>query len=136
MTTIAIIPEFGDRSHDLPTRYRAICGEQQAVGETPGQALDQIEQQLRDLEIGRESATAIILHRTQGDRFFSREQQEKLQDLMTEFQGSLATGEPLPGNTQQALNNLVEMEWEAAIKHSQNLLQQIQSEPNQSDRMS
>lgn len=74
MTTIAIIPESGQT-----TKYRAICGQQQAVGATPGQALDQIQQQLNDLGIVRDSATAVILYRTPGDRFFSREQQDQLQ---------------------------------------------------------
>ena len=129
MTAISIIPESGET-----TKYRAICGQQQAVGATPGQALDQIQQQLNELGMVRESATAVILHRTRGDRFFDRKQQEQLQHLMTKFQGSVATGEALPANTQQELNRLAEMEWEAAIQHSQNLLQEIQGEPNPSDR--
>lgn len=124
MTTIAIIPESDDRT----AKYRAICGSKQAIGATPGQALDNIEQQLNDAGIVRDSATAIILHRTRGDRFFPAEQHEKLQDLMARFHETSATGNALSDSDRKELDRLAELELEAAIQRSQSLLQQIQSD--------
>lgn len=132
MTTIAIIPESGDRS----AKYRAICGQQQALGSTPGQALDNMEQQLKEAGLSQDSTTAIILHRTQSDRFFSQEQQEKLKSLMTQFHDSLMTGEPLPIQTKQELDRLAEIELEATIQRSQDIFQHLQREQNSTDRIS
>ncbi|WP_204105778.1 MULTISPECIES: hypothetical protein [Spirulina sp. CCY15215] len=124
MTTIAIIPESDDRT----AKYRAICGQKQAIGSTPGQALDNIEQQLNDAGIVRDSATAIILHRTQSDRFFPSQQHKKLQDLMARFHETSATRNALSDGDRQELDRLAELELEAAIQRSQSLLQQIQSD--------
>lgn len=47
MNTIEIIQES---EPNQPITYRAICGEKQALGRSPGQALDELEQQLTALE--------------------------------------------------------------------------------------
>ena len=129
MTTIEIIAEV----HQEKTIYRAICGQQEATGASPGEALDSIEQQLTTLgDIGNigdinDSQTLIILQRFRPDSLFTREQQNKLQELMSQHHQAVATQKPLSTQQQEELENLVETEFEAAIERSSQLLSQIES---------
>lgn len=59
MTTIEILSEVTRER----TIYRAICGSQQATGATPGQALDQIEQDLATQEEFPRGETLVIVKR-------------------------------------------------------------------------
>ena len=58
--------------------YRAISGQQQAAGVTPGQALDQIEQVLSTQEEPPQGETLVILQRFRPDNLFSAQQQTRL----------------------------------------------------------
>jgi len=66
MTTIEILPEITSEQ----TIYRAISGQQQATGATPGQALDQIEQVLSAQEEPPRGETLVILQRFRPDNLF------------------------------------------------------------------
>ncbi len=122
MTTIEIVPEVNPEQ----TIYRAICGEQQATGATPGQALDRIEQVLAIQEGSQSSETLVIVQRFRSDRLFTAQQQARLQELMEQFHEAVATGEALSPEKQQELESLVEAELEATIERSARILQRTQ----------
>jgi hypothetical protein len=125
MTTIEILPEITSEQ----TIYRAISGQQQATGATPGQALDQIEQVLSAQEEPPRGETLVILQRFRPDNLFSAQQQARLEELMEQFHQSVDTSESLPRQTQHELERLVEDEWLASIERSTRILEQTQ--PNQ-----
>lgn len=69
-----------ERKTDAPTSFWAVSGGIQAIGDTPGAALDNL---LRQLPHGL-GGPLVVLPRNQPDEFFTREQQERLQELMNE----------------------------------------------------
>jgi hypothetical protein len=120
MATIEIIAEVNQEA----TIYRAICGEQEATGATPGQALDLIEQKIGDVN---EGSTLIIMRRFRPDKFFTREQQHKLEELMLNHHQKINKGQIISSQEQQELSSLVEAEFEAAIERSRQLLSEMES---------
>jgi len=103
MTTIEIIQE---QTHAKGAVYRAICREWQAVGDTPGEALDTLE---RLLAAGGEpgDGTVVIVQRFRPDAFFTIAQQARLQELMERFHAARAAGNELAPGEQQELEALV-----------------------------
>lgn len=91
--------------------YRAIRGREQAIGSTPGQALDSLET-LFTTESGQQN-TSVIVQRFAPDEFFTAEQQDRLQTLMTCFHEKRL----LPAE-QSELEQLIEAEWQAAIQRT------------------
>jgi hypothetical protein len=75
MTTVAIVP---DLSGSPTTQYRAVAGKVQAIGKTAGQALDALTAKLDTAEAG----TLVVVQHGQPDRFFTAEQQQRLEGLM------------------------------------------------------
>jgi hypothetical protein len=122
MTTIEIIPEVTSEQ----TIYRAISGQQQATGATPGQALDRIEQVLAAQEESQRSETIVIVQRFRPDHLLTAQQQARLQELMGQFHQAVNTGESLPIQMQQELESLVEEDLEATIERAARILQQTQ----------
>jgi hypothetical protein len=117
MQTIAILPEATAEN----LLYRATCGEHQATGRTPGQALDSLELALATTDSGE---TLVIVQRFRPDDFFSAKQQKRLRELMDLFHAAVAQGTPLESIVQTELDALVEAELVANIRRSQRLLLQ------------
>jgi hypothetical protein len=115
MQTISILVE----PHSQQPIYRAICGDHQAIGQTPGQALDSLE-----TELATTTADEGILQRFRPDDLFTAAQQQRLRELMDQFHAAIAQGTPLNPPVQAELDALVEAEMEANIQRSQRLLQQ------------
>jgi len=65
------------RKTDAPTSFWAVSGGTQAMGDTPGAALDNL---LRQLPQGF-GGPLVVLPRNQPDEFFTREQQERLSGI-------------------------------------------------------
>jgi hypothetical protein len=118
MQTIAILPETADR-----LSYRATCGQHQATGQTPGQALDTLKAELATTS-ANSGETLVILQRFRPDDLFTAAQQQRLRQLMDQFQAAIAQGTQLSSTLQSELDTLVEAELEANIQRSQRLLQQ------------
>ncbi len=116
MTTIEIIQEQADTQDAF---YRAICGEQQAAGVTPGEALDALERLLATRGEAQEGGAVIILQRFRPDAFFTEEQQNRLRELMDQFRVARDAGRELPTEQKQELEALVQTEWQAAIKRAE-----------------
>jgi hypothetical protein len=119
MTTIEIIREQADKQNAV---YRAICGEQQAAGVTPGEALDALEQLLATRGAGHDAGTVIIVQRFRPDAFFTEQQQARLRELMDRFHAARDSGQELPPEQKQELEALVHAEWQAAIQRAEAML--------------
>jgi hypothetical protein len=116
MTTVAIMP-------DIPgsptTQYRAVAGKVQAVGKTAGQALDALTAQLDAGEAG----TLIVVQHGRPDRFFTAEQQQRLEALMAHWRAARDAGTALSPQEQAELEALVEAEVRAAAERARALHQ-------------
>jgi hypothetical protein len=120
MTTIAIMPESpGTES----TNYRAIAGLKQATGKTAGEALDALTSQLSDSE----SNTLVVVQQRRPDRFFTKLQQERLQDLMTRWKLARDAGNALSDKEQAELEALVNEELHAAANRAEAVAQEMKS---------
>ncbi|GEM_PF-4842328 len=117
MKTIEIISEIEQKE----TLYRAICGQQEATGKTPGQALDLIVNQ----EHHNLNHTIVILQGFSDDQLFTLSQQNQLKNLMTEFHQNLANEIQFSPEKHQELESLVNSELEATIERSQQILNEF-----------
>jgi hypothetical protein len=107
MTTITIIPECPGSP---PTKYRAVAGKAQATGKTAGEALDALTSQLAETEGG----TLVVIQYRRPDEFFTAEQQDRLQELMTRWRAARDAGGALPPEEQAELDALVQAELRGA----------------------
>jgi hypothetical protein len=107
MTTISILPEPTGAS---ATNYRAVAGELQSVGNTVGEALDALRAKLAEPE----KTTLVVVQPLCPDNFFTAEQQQRLQELMTHWRAARDAGSILSLAEQAELDALVEAEVRAA----------------------
>lgn len=93
------------------TFYRAISGKKSSVGETMGQALDALMQELEEIKF-----PALLISQTfQPDIFFTEAQQKRLAELMNLWRDARDRNKQLDSLLQQELDNLVERELEASM---------------------
>ncbi len=118
MTKIAILPEASERGE---IAYRAITGARQSLACTVGAALDALTAQLPE----EDNSTLVIVQRQQPDRFFSRVQQQRLQELMNDWRKARDAGASLPQAEQTELNALVEAETLASGARAAALLKEL-----------
>ena len=118
MTTVAILPE---RSGSDETTYRAVAGKIQSVGKTAGEALDGLTAQLGE----EESGTLIIVQNLRPDRFFSAQQQQRLEELMTRWRAARAAQRSLSSAEQSELESLVDAELKAATERAKTLIHEL-----------
>lgn len=98
MLTIAILPE-------KPGSFRALAGDKESTGRTPGEALDALTTQLEDAEGG----TLVVIQSSEADEFFDAAQQQRLGELLEQRKTrSLAADE------ERELESLVEAELHGA----------------------
>lgn len=124
MKTIEIVSETSSKQ----TVYRAICGEQQATGITPGEALDLLEQNLASQGHEENGNTLIIVQRFRPDNFFTAEKQLRLRELMDRFHHANDAGNQLDIAEKQELETLVDAEWHAAIERSEAIIKGTQTD--------
>ncbi|HEV3260974.1 MAG TPA: hypothetical protein VG013_29245 [Gemmataceae bacterium] len=118
MTKVAILPERTERGE---IAYRAIAGQRQSVGKTAGAALDA----LTALLPAEETGTLVIVQDLRPDRFFSAQQQQRLQQLMARWHGARDAGTALSTEEQAELDVLVEAEVRAASQRATALLNEL-----------
>ena len=107
MTKVAILPE---PSGEGSTVYRAVAGARQAVAKTVGGALDALTAQLPP----EESGTLVVVQNHRPDRFFTAQQQQRLEELMGRWRAARNTGKSLSSSEQAELNALVDAEVQAS----------------------
>jgi hypothetical protein len=115
MTRISIF-----RESDVPGSkgFRAIAGEHQSTGKTPGEALDAITGQLDESETG----TMCVIQQFKPDRFFTAEQISRLRHLMDAWREARDTGRTFPADDQAELEALVEAELEGSARRAAAML--------------
>ncbi|MCI0694668.1 hypothetical protein L0337_22015 [candidate division KSB1 bacterium] len=123
MNTIEILQE---QANAEGAAYRARCRDWEAVGATPGAALDAIER-LVAASSGDGNGTVVIVQRFRPDAFFTGQQQVRLQELMERFHAALAAGKELALEERKELEALVDAEWQAAIDRAAEILRASQS---------
>lgn len=111
MTSI-VIPPIHSESGRLS--FSAIAGNKRAKGKTASEALDVLNEQLGN----NDSTTLIVLQNYRPDRFFTSEQQERLNVLMKLWRSTKDSGEELPQKQQDELDSLMEQELLAAAKRA------------------
>jgi DNA-binding IclR family transcriptional regulator len=107
MTKVAILPEQSEQGKIM---YRAVAGARQAVAKTAGGALDALAAQLPP----EESGTLVVVQNHRSDRFFTREQQERLETLMQRWRTARDTGKSLSSEEEAELKQLVDAEVQAS----------------------
>ena len=117
MTKVAILPERTNEG----ISYRAVAGDKQSVGETPGQALDAITAQLSEEDRG----TLVIVQNLRPDLFFSAEQQQRLGELMTLWRAARDVGASLSNEEQSELDRLIEAEIRASGRRADAMLNEL-----------
>jgi len=107
MTKVAILPEPSTKGDMM---YRAVAGARHAVAKTVGGALDALSAQLPP----GESGTLVVVQNHRPDRFFSVQQQQRLEELMLRWRTARETGSALSPSEQGELNSLVDAEIQAS----------------------
>ncbi len=121
---IAAIEIIREQQDSQPAVYRALWGNHQASGATPGQALDALEGLPEAQDEGPNEVTLVILQRFRPDAFFGVEQQARLQQLMGRWREARDRGETLLPAEQAELEWLAQVEWRAASQRARALLRQ------------
>ncbi len=124
LQTIEIYRESGTRRNK---NYRAVHGQQQAEGETAGQALDSLEKMLTTS--GESSNSLVILQRFQPDALFPETAQMRLQALMSRFHDAINQDTELTAEERTELEQLIDAEWIAAIARTATILAQTHQPP-------
>lgn len=117
MTTIAIVPEPLQEG----MFYRAVAGQRQSVGRTPGEALDTLAGQL---PVG-ESGTLVVVQHMRPDEFFTAEQRARLDLLMERWRHARDGRHALSAEEHAELDALVALELEGTTRRAEALRQRI-----------
>jgi len=118
MTTIAILPESVEANGTI---WRAVAGKKESAGKTAGEALDALTTQLGE----GETSTLVIVQRLRPDRFFTAEQQQRLEELMSRWRAARAAHLALPPDEQAELEALVEAELQGATRRAEAVLREL-----------
>jgi uncharacterized protein HemY len=106
MTRVTILPI--PTTSGRPT-YFAIAGDKQSFGNSAGEALDALTEQLAE----EQTSTLVIVQQLQPDAFFGLVEQEQLAALMTRWRQARDQNESLPAVEQAVLETLIERELHA-----------------------
>ncbi len=120
MATITVVPD-DPRSAAPP--YRAVSGEEQAVGPTVGQAIDGLREKLGEPQ----ETTLVIVQPMTPDALFTATQRDRLGELMAKWRAARDAGTPFPTDEQTELDTLAETEVLAAAERAARLLRSLPS---------
>jgi hypothetical protein len=101
--------------------FRAVAGGNQSIGRTAGEALDALTPRLAD----EGADTLIIVRHLRPDRFFTAQQQRRLEELMAEWRQARDRGVSLSPEGQAELESLVDAELRAATKRAAAISQDL-----------
>ena len=121
MTTIEIIKELSSLG---TVAYRAVYSKLQAVGKTPGQALDALESLFTEEQKEKEEGTLIIVQRFHPDRFFNSFKQARLRELMDKFHNAVKEGQNLSPEEMTELEALVNAEYQGTAERAAVILKE------------
>lgn len=115
METITIISEAPGVDETI---WHATSNGKQSVGKTAGEALDN----LTDLLDHDVSGAMVVVQPMQPDRFFTAEQQNRLEELMARWRDVRDAGDRLPQAEQAELESLVAVQLEGAAQRAEAML--------------
>jgi hypothetical protein len=107
MTRVNILQYLGERGG---VSYCAVAGDKRSVGDSAGQALDKLTEQLAEDDVN----TLVIVQHLGPDQFFTSQQQARLAELMDRWRTSRDAGGTLAPDDQAELDTLVEAELRAS----------------------
>ena len=118
MTRITILP--------VPTTsgkpaYFAVAGDKQSFGNSAGEALDALTEQLAE----EQGSTLVIVQHWQPDAFFGLVEQQQLEDLMNRWRVARDQNQSLPAAAQRALEKLIEAELRASAARTETMLHEL-----------
>ena len=116
MTTVVVLPNNQNGKH-----FRAISGEKESFGETVGEAIDAMTEELH--LSGRNAVVYVQDFRP--DEFFTEAQQIRLGELMEKWRDARDKGENLSADEQTELEKLIEAELEGSGKRAEKLANQL-----------
>jgi hypothetical protein len=119
MTKIAILPE---QMESGGLAYRAIAGGRESVGKTAGEALDALANTLPE----EDSGTLVIVQNFRPDHFFTKEQRQRLSELMNRWREARDSGTPFSHEEQAELDDLVQAEVRGAANRTAAMLREVQ----------
>jgi len=112
MTTVVVLS-----NNQNGKTFRAISGEKESFGETVGEALDAMAE---ELELTGRNAV-VYVQDFQPDEFFTESQQTRLAELMGKWRAARDTGKRLSGDEQSELEKLIEAELEGSGRRAEKL---------------
>ena len=117
MTKVALLEEV----RGIGPTYRAMGGGYQSMGRTAGEALDALTPRLSD----EGADTLIIVRNLRPDRFFTAEQQKRLEELMAKWRNARDASLSLSPEEQAELEGLVDAELHATAERAAAILQDL-----------
>ena len=117
MNTVAILPIAEPNGE---TSYQATSGNTQSIGKTAGQALDALVAQLDEPDF----KGLLVIQSFRPDTLFTEAQQSRLSELMGLWRNARDRGKELPPKQQAELDQLVELELNAATTRTTALMEQ------------
>ena len=118
MATITVMREEQTKGTAL---YRAASGKLQASGNTIGQAIDSLSEQLGE----HDSGTLLIIQNLKPDRFFNDTQRQRLVELMSEWRSARDGDFDFPAEKQIELEILANEELVASGERAKSLLSKV-----------
>ena len=107
MTTVAILPVTSGMG---AVTYQAVSGGRIAAGSTVGEALDALVAQFPEVN----ADALVVIQQFRPDRFFSSEQQQRLQQLMARWREVRDCGGEWSETEQAELESLIQFELAAS----------------------
>lgn len=112
MTTVAILPVTTSQGQ---VSYQAVSGCRIAVGTTAGAALDALTAEFPEVN----TDSFVVIQRFRADDFFSSEQKQRLQALMSRWREARDTGGDWSRAEQAELEALVDVELAASARRAE-----------------
>ena len=116
MTTVIVLPNNQNGKY-----FRAISGEKESFGETVGEAIDAMTEEL-DLSRGN---AVVYVQDFRPDEYFTEAQQMRLGELTEKWRDVRDKNECLPADEQTELEKLIEAELEGSGKRAGKLADQL-----------
>jgi hypothetical protein len=116
-TRVALLEDVGG----IGPTYRAMAGGNQSMGRTAGEALDALTPRLS----GDQADTLIIVRNLRPDRFFTAQQQGRLEELMAKWRHARDARLGLSPEDQAELESLVDAELRAASERAAAISQDL-----------
>ncbi len=114
---VALVEDIGETGPS----YRAMAAGNQSMGRTAGEALDALTPHLGD----EETDALIIVRNLRPDRFFTAQQQGRLEELMAKWRQARDAGLGLSAEDQAELEGLVDAELRAAAERAAAIRQDL-----------